>query len=210
MISMGLMKKILALIGMLVGLLFILGIIGSLSGHEFSLSNLGIATKTAHNISDSGIATKIAYNASDSRKELETTYNISDSGTATKIAYTRDGENFVSKERVDQNIKLGIAKSGDYKEIRVPLSTVIVGPYFDSEAALKQEKPPEVIVPPIETTPLRDSNQVCTDCVGSKSTSPVPSSYSSPISSYRVSCNPCPPGWSGPDASCTCSRWVYR
>jgi len=49
-----------------------------------------------------------------------------DISTSTKTAYTQDGMNFISKARMEQNIKLGLAKSGDYKEVQVPLDTVIV------------------------------------------------------------------------------------
>lgn len=45
------------------------------------------------------------------------------SSIGTKIAYTQDGQHFVSKERVEQNIKCGYSKPGDFKEVRVPLST---------------------------------------------------------------------------------------
>jgi hypothetical protein len=49
------------------------------------------------------------------------------SNIGTKIAYTRDGQNFVSKERVEENIKYSYAKPGDYREVQVPPSTVVVG-----------------------------------------------------------------------------------
>lgn len=45
------------------------------------------------------------------------------SSIGTKIAYTQDGQHFVSKERVEQNIKCGYSKPGDFREVRVPLST---------------------------------------------------------------------------------------
>jgi hypothetical protein len=53
--------------------------------------------------------------------------DTSRSDANTKTAYTQDGKNFVSKERVDENIEYGYAKDGDYKEVQVPLNTVIVG-----------------------------------------------------------------------------------
>ena len=37
-------------------------------------------------------------------------------GTDTKTAYTRDGINFISKARMDENIKYELAKPGDYRE----------------------------------------------------------------------------------------------
>jgi hypothetical protein len=66
----------------------------------------------------------------------------------TKTAYTRDNANFVSKERVDENIKLGLAKPGDYKEVQVPLSTVVVGGYPPESSTSKKEE---------QTTPSQSS-----------------------------------------------------
>lgn len=48
-------------------------------------------------------------------------------GTDTKTAYTRDGINFISKARMDENIKYELAKPGDYREVQVPLNTIVVG-----------------------------------------------------------------------------------
>lgn len=45
----------------------------------------------------------------------------------TKTAYTRDGIHFISKERVDENIRYEYAKPGEYREVQVPLDTVVVG-----------------------------------------------------------------------------------
>ncbi|MDD4652546.1 MAG: hypothetical protein PHQ34_09980 [Methanothrix sp.] len=45
----------------------------------------------------------------------------------TKTAYTRDGIHFISKERVDENIRYEYAKQGEYREVQVPLDTVVVG-----------------------------------------------------------------------------------
>ena len=56
----------------------------------------------------------------------------------TKTAYTRDNVNFISKDRVDENIKAGLAKSGDYKEVQVPLSTVVVGGYAPDSGVSNQ------------------------------------------------------------------------
>ncbi len=47
-------------------------------------------------------------------------------GTETKTAYTRDGINFVSKERMEENIRYEYAKPGDYREAQVPLTTIVV------------------------------------------------------------------------------------
>jgi hypothetical protein len=49
------------------------------------------------------------------------------SAQETKTAYTRDGINFISKERVDENIRYEYAKPGDYRVVQVPLDTVVVG-----------------------------------------------------------------------------------
>ena len=49
------------------------------------------------------------------------------SAQETKTAYTRDGINFISKERVDENIRYEYAKPGDYREVQVPLNTIVVG-----------------------------------------------------------------------------------
>ncbi len=49
------------------------------------------------------------------------------SGIGTKTAYTRDGIHYVSKERVDENIRYEYAKPGDYREVQVPLDTIVVG-----------------------------------------------------------------------------------
>lgn len=59
----------------------------------------------------------------------DTPHPLEDSGsnTVTKAAYTRDGQNFVSRERVEENIRYSYAKPGDYKEVQVPLGTVVVG-----------------------------------------------------------------------------------
>lgn len=56
-----------------------------------------------------------------------------------KIAYTRDGQNFVSKERVEENIKYGYARPGDYKEVQVPIHTVVVGASIVPEDSLEKE-----------------------------------------------------------------------
>ena len=64
--------------------------------------------------------------------------------TDTKTAYTRDNVNFISKDRVDENIKLGVANAGDYKEVQVPLNTVVVGGYSteDLTTSKQQTQPP--------------------------------------------------------------------
>lgn len=61
-------------------------------------------------------------------------------GTDTKTAYTRDGINFVSKERMDENIKYEYAKAGDYREVQVPLKTIVVNASVVPESAPDQVK----------------------------------------------------------------------
>lgn len=64
---------------------------------------------------------------------------VSGPNIATKTAYTQDGQNFVSKERVEENIKYSYAKPGDYKEVQVPLSTVVVGASVIPEGISEEE-----------------------------------------------------------------------
>jgi hypothetical protein len=47
----------------------------------------------------------------------------------TKTAYTRDGKTFVSKERMEENIKADVAERGDYEEVQVPPDTPIAGTF---------------------------------------------------------------------------------
>jgi hypothetical protein len=61
-------------------------------------------------------------------------------GTDTKTAYTRDGINFVSKERMDENIKYEYAKPGEYREVQVPLDTIVVSASVVPGSALDQVK----------------------------------------------------------------------
>ena len=49
------------------------------------------------------------------------------SGIETKTAYTRDDIHYISKVRVDENIRYEYAKPGDYREVQVPLDTIVVG-----------------------------------------------------------------------------------
>jgi len=49
------------------------------------------------------------------------------SENGTKTAYTRDGVHFISKERVEENIRYEYASPGEYREVSVPLDTVVVG-----------------------------------------------------------------------------------
>ena len=65
-------------------------------------------------------------------------------GNYTKTAYTRDGENFISKKRVDENIQAGIAKPGEYRGVQVPLNTFVVGGYLEDSVYNKETlKQPE-------------------------------------------------------------------
>jgi len=74
-------------------------------------------------------------------------------GQETKTAYTRDGIQYVSKERVDENIRYEYAKPGDYREVQVPLNTIVVGasdipenisqPEGEKEIELDEDSPPK-------------------------------------------------------------------
>jgi len=61
-------------------------------------------------------------------------------GMDTKTAYTRDGINFVSKERMDENVRYEYAKPGEYHEVQVPLNTVVVNASIIPESASVQDK----------------------------------------------------------------------
>jgi hypothetical protein len=61
-------------------------------------------------------------------------------GTDTRTAYTRDGTHFVTKERMDENIEYEYAKPGDYREVQVPLDTIVVNASVIPESALDQDK----------------------------------------------------------------------
>lgn len=72
------------------------------------------------------------------------------SAQETKTAYTRDGIHFISKERVDENIRYEYARPGEYREVQVPLDTVVVGGSSipqnlttpkEKEATAPEEKP---------------------------------------------------------------------
>lgn len=74
-------------------------------------------------------------------------------GMETKTAYTRDGIHYISKERVDENIRYEYAKRGDYREVQVPLNTIVVGasailenismPQEKKETAIEENLPPK-------------------------------------------------------------------
>ncbi|MHB8119505.1 MAG: hypothetical protein ACYDHX_12360 [Methanothrix sp.] len=67
-------------------------------------------------------------------------------GLETKTAYTRDGVQYISKERVDENIRYEYAKPGDYREVQVPINTIVVGASAIPEnISMSQEKKEPVI-----------------------------------------------------------------
>jgi len=74
----------------------------------------------------------------------------------TKTAYTRDGINFVSKERVEENIMFEYAKPGEYREVAVPLDAIVVGASIVPKNLTKSEDKYESSKE--EKTPI-DSNQ---------------------------------------------------
>ncbi|MGV8127375.1 MAG: tetratricopeptide repeat protein [Methanothrix sp.] len=61
--------------------------------------------------------------------------NANSSFINTKTAYTSDGINFISKERMEQNIEYNLANPGDYEEVEVPLDTIVA----DASAALDED-----------------------------------------------------------------------
>ncbi|MDD4446290.1 MAG: hypothetical protein PHN61_01285 [Methanothrix sp.] len=73
------------------------------------------------------------------------------SAQETKTAYTRDDIHFISKERMDENIRYEYAKPGEYREVQVPLDTIVVGGSSipqnismpkEKEAMMSEEKSP--------------------------------------------------------------------
>jgi hypothetical protein len=65
-------------------------------------------------------------------------------GLETKTAYTRDGIQYISKERVDENIRYEYAKPGDYREVQVPINTIVVGASAIPENISLQEGEKEI------------------------------------------------------------------
>ncbi|VVB72263.1 Uncharacterised protein [uncultured archaeon] len=66
-------------------------------------------------------------------------FNFQAYAAQTKTAYTRDGINFVSKERMEENIRYEYAKPGEYREVQVPLDTVVVSASVIPEIAASQD-----------------------------------------------------------------------
>lgn len=80
------------------------------------------------------------------------------SAQETKTAYTRDDINFISKERVDENIRYEYAKPGEYREVQVPLDTVVVGASaIPQNISMPKEK--EETVPEEKSPSSSSSNQ---------------------------------------------------
>ncbi|MCX6673056.1 MAG: hypothetical protein NTY37_04670 [Methanothrix sp.] len=77
-------------------------------------------------------------------------------GMENKTAYTRDGIQYISKERVDENIRYEYAKPGDYREVQVPLDTIVVGASTIPENISMQEGKKETAIE--DNSPL-SSNQ---------------------------------------------------
>lgn len=78
------------------------------------------------------------------------------SENGTKTAYTRDGVHFISKERVEENIRYEYARPGEYREVSVPLDTIVVGASTIPENLSSQKQ--EVKSTEEEKTPVT-SNQ---------------------------------------------------
>ena len=79
-------------------------------------------------------------------------------GIETKTAYTRDGIQYISKERVDENIGYEYAKSGDYREVQVPLNTIVLGASTIPEKLSIPEEEKELV----ENSPPK-SNQTASE-----------------------------------------------
>lgn len=61
-------------------------------------------------------------------------------GAENRTAYTRDGVHFVSKERMEENILYEYARAVDYREVQVPLDTIVVGASVIPEWAEEEEE----------------------------------------------------------------------
>ena len=69
--------------------------------------------------------------------------------------------NFISKERVDENIQIGLAKPGEYKEVQVPLNTIVVEGSPPSEEAISTAQEQETqSSTPEQTTSEQDKEWV--------------------------------------------------
>ncbi len=62
-----------------------------------------------------------------SGSDLTSTSATKSGNEPTKTAYTKDGKNYVTKERMEENIKAHVAERGDYKEVQVPIGTHVTG-----------------------------------------------------------------------------------
>jgi len=79
------------------------------------------------------------------------------SGVENKTAYTRDGVHFVSKERMEENILYEYAQPGDYREVQVPLDTLVVGASVIPEWLEEEEEEKEQEAKENETDEGEDS-----------------------------------------------------
>ena len=79
------------------------------------------------------------------------------SGVENKTAYTRDGVHFVSKERMEENILYEYAQPGDYREVQVPLDTLVVGASVIPEWLEEEEEEEEQEAKENETEEGEDS-----------------------------------------------------
>ncbi|MGV8175676.1 MAG: tetratricopeptide repeat protein [Methanothrix sp.] len=79
-------------------------------------SSKGQSTQAAETTQDTSVAS--------SSSDISANSDVSE--TNTKTAYTKDGTIFISKERMEQNIKYGWANPGDYEEVQVSLDTIVV------------------------------------------------------------------------------------
>jgi hypothetical protein len=67
--------------------------------------------------------------ASVNASDISTPSESGDASEAnTKTSYTKDGINFISEERLEQNIRHGWANLGEYEKVQVPLDTFVAEP----------------------------------------------------------------------------------
>lgn len=85
------------------------------------------STSATQEVADPGLHSDTAFVTEPTSDTSTPSENGDTSHANTKTAYTHDGISYVSKERVDENIKAGVAKPGDYEEVQVPLDTFVVG-----------------------------------------------------------------------------------
>jgi hypothetical protein len=85
------------------------------------------SVSATHEVADPGLPSDTASVTEPASDTSNPSENDDTPDENTKTAYTHDGISYISKERVEENIKAGVAKPGDYEEVQVPLDTFVVG-----------------------------------------------------------------------------------